>query len=783
LTVQPANPGNGLGLDVGGSFQAGYTATGYLVIEGGSVLRAFNSAIINPGDDFFTGGYNNIHIGRNVGGTGYALVTGAGSRLETDGGASRLNIGRSGGYGELDIENGGFVGAFNLTIGRDGEIGHINVDGAGSELKTSTAYGTYAGAATGNATGYNTFGRGDGGRGYLSVTNGGVVNIENEDGISDRAFLRLGRENGSYGYGIVSGAGSKINLTQIGASDQAPTSGGAALILGNSGQGKLIVKQGGQVNVLGDDAFIGIADQRSTTENTSDQSLLEVRSGGTVLVDAQGYGDANIRVGNDQGDNGKLLISGAGSMVTVHNDLADSLEATEFGASVVIGREGHGELYIDQGGKLIVDGADDASPAIIIGCGRGSDNNGDLHATGMATVTGAGSAIELSGTNAVNSPAFTNGFTSSGSFSLGLRNGAEGKLEILDGGRVSISGPNSRVTIGDDAGAQGLVTVDGAGSLFEVDQFIAVGMAVLPLTGADLDVSSQNFEADDVTSTSFVLSSSDGPLSLTDLSLQDFALRYSGGGNQSRFGDVAPGSAEDDVLFTGEGMQVSTNLFANDTTDSSSLVSAVSDETGSFDLTASGFERQIFHNGDQSGVLVINHTGDASYTPVSNMLAAGETLELEAGYETTAADGSTATADFLLSVAGQNDAPDITLEGSDTDSVVLIAGLAPLAAAGTLTLTDVDRTDTVSVSLAGVATGGDDSSPGVPDAATLAGMLALTRLTIVDNDEIDDQFDWRFKASDEDFAFLPVSATILLFYEIEAADSPAIGFRDPRTRT
>ena len=358
------------------------------------------------------------------------------------------------------------------------------------------------------------------------------------------------------------------------------------------------------------------------------------------------------------------------------------------------------------------------------------------------------------------------------------------------------------------------------GLFFDVaDGLDPTSLAVLPLPGADLDVSSQNFEADgvrsagrgaglngritkefgkfdaglgfgspgrkgdDVTSTSFVLSSSDGPLSLTDLSLQDFALRYSGGGNQSRFGDVAPGSAEDDVLFTGEGMQVSTNLFANDTADSSSLVSAASDETGSFDLTASGFERQVFHNGDQSGVFVINHTGDASYTPVSNMLAAGETLELEAGYETTAADGSTATADFLLSVAGQNDAPDITLEGSDTDSVVLIAGLAPLAAAGTLTLTDVDRTDTVSVSLAGVATGGDDSSPGVPDAATLAGMLALTRLTIVDNDEIDDQFDWRFKASDEDFAFLPVSATILLFYEIEAADSPAIGFRDPRTRT
>jgi Ca2+-binding RTX toxin-like protein len=98
----------------------------------------------------------------------------------------------------------------------------------------------------------------------------------------------------------------------------------------------------------------------------------------------------------------------------------------------------------------------------------------------MATVTGTGSTIELTGTNTVNSPAVTNGFVSSGSFSVGLRNGAEGELQILDGGRVSISGPNSGMVIGDDAGAQGLVIVDGANSLLEAEQRIAVGMAISP---------------------------------------------------------------------------------------------------------------------------------------------------------------------------------------------------------------------------------------------------------------------------------------------------------------
>jgi hypothetical protein len=72
--------------------------------------------------------------------------------------------------------------------------------------------------------------------------------------------------------------------------------------------------------------------------------LLEVRSGGTVLVDGLGYDGGVLIAGLDEGTNGRVAISGAGSAVTVQNDLDDSLESTEFGASVVIGYRGHGEL-------------------------------------------------------------------------------------------------------------------------------------------------------------------------------------------------------------------------------------------------------------------------------------------------------------------------------------------------------------------------------------------------------------------------------------------------------
>ena len=232
------------------------------------------------------------------------------------------------------------------------------------------------------------------------------------------------------------------------------------------------------MNVTGAEAQINVADGRPDQDADPNQSLLEVRSGGQVLVDGMGYAGGRLTVADQFGTNGKLVISGVGSTVTVQNDLDDSLEATEFGAGVTIGHRGDAELYIDQGGKLIVNGADDASPSIWIGRGGGGDNYGDTMITAYAVVTGAGSAIELTGTNTVNSPAVSNGFVGSGSFGVGLRNGAEGELQILDGGRVSVNGPNSGMVIGDDAGAQGLVIVDGASSLLEVDQRISIGMAI-----------------------------------------------------------------------------------------------------------------------------------------------------------------------------------------------------------------------------------------------------------------------------------------------------------------
>jgi hypothetical protein len=303
-----------------------------------------------------------------------------------------------------------------------------------------------------------------------------TVNIVNEDGISDRAFLRLGRNYDSYGYASVDGDGSSINLIQYGLSDQAAFDNGSSLVIGQLGSGLMVVSNDAELNVLGHDAFIGVGFGSSSGSPVSGQSFLKVRSGGKVLLDSQNYGGDGLFVGNRENTDGILIISGPGSEVKVTGDLDDALEASELAMRIVIGAKGDGELLVEDGGKLILDAADDAYPYLRIGQGRNGDGLGDLAVKGLATVTGSGSSIELFGTNTANTTPGLDGLIGAGQITVGSRNLAEGELRILDGGRVSNSDTNSSMLIGNDPGSSGLVVVDGAGALLEAGNRLGISV-------------------------------------------------------------------------------------------------------------------------------------------------------------------------------------------------------------------------------------------------------------------------------------------------------------------
>ena len=302
VTVEDyGNAGFYASINVGTNFSGGAgIGTGTLNILAGAPLTSINEAY-SDAYGYLVGGYGNVNIGRGAGAFGKVTVDGIGSSLIARGGAARITVGRDGGTGELRIENGGFVGTFDLDVGRGGAgtIGRLIIDGAGSTLLASAASGV-PGAAYAGSQGVLDLGRRAAGSGERTCSTGCSVPGQNVDGVSDLPILRFGRDNGSYGYGLIAGTGSSLNVTQIGAQGD-DYSGGATLLVGQGGQGILKVTAGAQVNVTGDQARLSVANGRyvaGVPDNTAAQSLLEITAGADLLVDSQGFTGASMIIGN-----------------------------------------------------------------------------------------------------------------------------------------------------------------------------------------------------------------------------------------------------------------------------------------------------------------------------------------------------------------------------------------------------------------------------------------------------------------------------------------------------
>jgi T5SS/PEP-CTERM-associated repeat protein len=436
VTVEDSGNAGFMGtIDVGSYNSGGF---GYLNILDGATLTSINEGYADQSGDI-VGGYENVRIGYRAGSFGAATVSGTGSRLVASGAAARISVGRDGGTGELRIENGGFVGTFDLDIGSGDtpSTGTLVIDGAGSMLLASADYG-FHGARSAGAQGYLDIGRGAAGRGFLTVSNGGTFTTRNVDGVSDFPILRFGQDNGSHGYGLVTGTGSALNITQIGAADAVNyfgQVGGASLYVGQGGQGVLTVADDARVYVTGDKARLEIAGGRysgGVPDNTADQSRLVIQGGGDVLVDSQGYGGsgngATLAIGGGRNADGQVIVDGPGSTLTVTSstDLAGDYRSGD----IVVGNQGTARLDVANGGT--VDGR-------------------ELHvAFGAHGLDGAGYVA------------------STGGYLQAVYSASSGAVNITGGGRVTITGsdyaPYRGVRIADASGTTGTVNVDGAGS-------------------------------------------------------------------------------------------------------------------------------------------------------------------------------------------------------------------------------------------------------------------------------------------------------------------------------
>ena len=257
-------------------------------------------------------------------------------------------------------------------------------------------------------------------------------------------------------------------LLQIGRGDTAGVRGGT---------GALTISNGGLVELVGVSSFVDLGSRAVAPGGAALGGTLDILSGGQFVVDGSA-GGAFVTVGHRAGTTGDVVVDGIGSSLSV----TSGLEAFH-----AIGDEGAGTLGITGGasasfanatlnvglsagstGALNLAGASSLTVgnALHIGFeGTGTLNlaGGSLVTTadlqfgaagggsGVGTVTGAGSTINVAGFFAVGQ-----GF---GGSTPGAA--ATGTLNILAGGTVNAGGG---LQIGGEANATGGVTVSGLNS-------------------------------------------------------------------------------------------------------------------------------------------------------------------------------------------------------------------------------------------------------------------------------------------------------------------------------
>ncbi|MHC2331250.1 VCBS domain-containing protein [Bradyrhizobium sp. USDA 4454] len=151
-------------------------------------------------------------------------------------------------------------------------------------------------------------------------------------------------------------------------------------------------------------------------------------------------------------------------------------------------------------------------------------------------------------------------------------------------------------------------------------------------------------------------------------------------------------------------------------------------------------------------------------------LAVGETLTLTYTIEIDDHHGGVVTLPVTITIVGTDDRPVITSPtqaAAITEAEGVTGSLMPDTASGTVTFTDVDLSDTHSVTVAGVTETG--VATGLPDQATILSWLSLGTLTD-STGGVTGSSHWTFSAADANFDYLAAGEKLTLTYLIQVDD-------------
>lgn len=397
----------------------------------GTPLWAGAAPVLITGDYTQSAGVvnaNGLLTAEGTGSTETATLSNAGTvlNLTSDPGVfvARVNVagnpGGPGATGTLNVLSGALLiidgttdpSAFGVVHGlatarAPGSQATVNVDGAGSRILLKGNSG-FVNLAASSAS--------DNGSASLRVTNGAV--IEGAGGAHDFVVFNIGGGGGGgpiagTGTALISGTGSRVSLRGAFGAGSGSDGQAASVNIGRgTGTGTLTVAAGGQLTI----DTTGVATTTSPVINI-----------GSNLATATGT----------------LIVDGVATRVVITSDGRNP--------GVQVGRLGNGTLNITNGALVQLNGNGAASASstndafVSIGGGTGVAGGG----TGSALISGAGSRLEINGTNpamivgrgetAQGTLTITNGgFASSFNFLAGI-DGGVGNVQV-NGGALALSG-------------------------------------------------------------------------------------------------------------------------------------------------------------------------------------------------------------------------------------------------------------------------------------------------------------------------------------------------------
>lgn len=456
---------DGAVVDSAGAFLGYSGSVGAVTIDGagsawhssqGDVEIGFGgtgSVGVHGGGTFTVDSGSQTSLGSAVGGTGSLVVTGAGSAFV--GGFTMVGETAD---GSMIVSDGGSALVDGLNLGlSSGSAGLLTVDGSGSNLHSTSNIDVAS------------FGAGS-----VNVTNGGSIT-----GIDTNAF-RIGRFNEVSGVGslVVDGNGSAV-------------SGFQSVEVGYSAQGTAAVTNGGSIAAV--DLVVG----------TVGDGLLSIESGSSVTV-------SSADIGRFVGTNGVIDVTGAGSLLSIANDLdvggsspsiagGTALMTVNNGATVDVGDQ----MTIHALGTVTLNGGT-LNAGAIVSSGVLNFNAGALNLTnsGLAVESGGllGSAVSLSPLKSLGVSGTT---TLNGAATLSIDGGTFSTGALVDNGGFAFNSGTFNLTNDDLViGSGGLF---GGVAQFGLNQEINVSNSATVDSGSVLLLANGSFSAGTTTNNGTVV--------------------------------------------------------------------------------------------------------------------------------------------------------------------------------------------------------------------------------------------------------------------------------------